>query len=232
MKTIINNIFSQLGLSNKELEIGSLYSFDDINKKAYWLIIETDNLINVIENQANYFEEAKKMINNEWFDKNVNLLILHRVENFENYQSLVLEIEEDPYLFKKQIILYNDSEVEKLNQALEQQEQQNIKGFIENKILEEEVFKKHKENINNNDYESLLYRLVHKIPLINLNIVQENGLDALTDNNRQKIESGSFGSLNNLIDQNFFNRDVENIDEINSDIIYDILLPTLNSDEN
>ncbi|GAA4770326.1 MULTISPECIES: ABC-three component system middle component 1 [Flavobacterium] len=231
MKTIINNIFSQLGLSNKELEIGSLYSFDDINKKSYWLIIETDNLINVIENQANYFEEAKKIINNEWFDKNVNLLILHRVENFENFQSLVLEIEEDPYLFKKQIILYNDSEVEKLNQALEQQ-QQNIKGFIENKILEEEVFKKHKENINNNDYESLLYRLVHKIPLINLNIVQENGLDALTDNNRQKIENGSFGSLNNLIDQNFFNRDVENIDEMNADIIYDILLPTLKSDEN
>ena len=231
MKTIINSIFSQLGLINTELEIGSFYSFDDINKKSYWLIIETDNLINVIENQANYFEEAKKMINNEWFDKNVNLLILHRVENFENFQSLVLEIEEDPYLFKKQIILYNDSEVEKLNQALEQQ-QQNIKGFIENKILEEEVFKKHKENINNNDYESLLYRLVHKIPLINLNIVQENGLDALTDNNRQKIESGSFGSLNNLIDQNFFNRDVENIDEMNADIIYDILLPTLNSDEN
>ncbi|UGS22299.1 ABC-three component system middle component 1 [Flavobacterium cyclinae] len=231
MKTIINSIFSQLGLINTELEIGSFYSFDDINKKSYWLIIETDNLINVIENQVNYFEEAKKIINNEWFDKNVNLLILHRVENFENFQSLVLEIEEDPYLFKKQIVLYNDSEVEKLNQALVQQ-QQNIKGFIENKILEEEVFKKHKENINNNDYESLLYRLVHKIPLINLNIVQENGLDALTDNNRQKIESGSFGSLNNLIDQNFFNRDVENIDEMNADIIYDILLPTLNSDEN
>lgn len=231
MKTIINSIFSQLGLINTELEIGSFYSFDDINKKSYWLIIETDNLINVIENQVNYFEEAKKIINNEWFDKNVNLLILHRVENFENFQSLVLEIEEDPYLFKKQIVLYNDSEVEKLNQALVQQ-QQNIKGFIENKILEEEVFKKHKENINNNDYESLLYRLVHKIPLINLNIVQENGLDALTDNNRQKMESGSFGSLNNLIDQNFFNRDVENIDEMNADIIYDILLPTLNSDEN
>jgi hypothetical protein len=231
MITIINSIFSQLGLIYTELEIGSLYSFDEINKKSYWLIIETDNLIKVLENQANYFEEAKKMINNEWFDKNVNLLILHRVESFENFQSLVLEIEEDPYLFKKQIILYNDSEVEKLNQALEQQ-QQNIKGFIENKILEEEVFKKHKEHINNNDYESLLYRLVHKIPLVNLNIVQENGLDALTDNNRQKIESGSFGSLNNLIDQNFFNRDVENIDEMNSDIIYDILLPTLNTDEN
>ena len=76
MKTIINSIFSQIGLINTALEIGSLYSFDDINKKSYWLIIETDILINVIENQANYFEEAKKMINNEWFDKNVNLLIL------------------------------------------------------------------------------------------------------------------------------------------------------------
>ena len=231
MITIINNLFSQLGLVNSELEIGSLYTFEDINKKTYWLIIETDNLNNVIENQSNYFEQAKNRINNEWFDKNVNLLVLHKVENFDNIQSSVLNIEEDPYLFKKQIILYKDTERENLHRAIEAEEN-TIKDFIENKILNEAIFKIHKENINNNDYESLLYRLAHKIPFIKLNIIQENGVEALTDNNTQKIESGSYGQLNRFIEQNLFHRNMESIDEMESDTIYDLLLNTLNPDEN
>ena len=231
MITIINDLFSQLGLVNIELEIGSLYTFEDINKKTYWLIIETDNLNNVIENQSNYFEQAKNRINNEWFDKNVNLLVLHKVENFDNIQSSVLNIEEDPYLFKKQIILYKDTERENLNRAIEAEEN-TIKDFIENKILDEAIFKIHKENINNNDYESLLYRLAHKIPFIKLNIIQENGVEALTDNNTQKIESGSYGQLNRFIEQNLFHRNMESIDEMESDTIYDLLLNTLNPDEN
>ena len=231
MTTIINDLFSQLGLLNNPLEIGSLYTLDDINKKTYWLIIETDNLNNVIENQSNYFEQAKNRINNEWFDKNVNLLVLHKVENFDNIQSSVLNIEEDPYLFKKQIILYKDTERENLNRAIEAEEN-TIKDFIENKILDEAIFKIHKENINNNDYESLLYRLAHKIPFIKLNIIQENGVEALTDNNTQKIESGSYGQLNRFIEQNLFHRNMESIDEMESDTIYDLLLNTLNPDEN
>lgn len=231
MITIINNLFSQLGLVNSELEIGSLYAFEDINKRTYWLIIETDNLSNVIENQSNYFEQARNRINNEWFDKNVSLLILHKVEDFDNNQSLVLEIEENPYLFKKQVILYREIERENLNRAIEAEEN-TIKNFIENKILDEAIFKIHKENINNNDYESLLYRLAHKIPFIKLNIIQENGLEALTDNNTQKIESGSYGQLNRFIEQNFFHRNMESIDEMESDTIYDLLLNTLSPDEN
>lgn len=231
MKIIINNLFDQIGLTSKELNFGKLHFFENENKYSYWLVIETENLSEIIDKQYDYFNIAKEIANNEWFDKNVSMIIIHKVENFNNIQNLVLEIEENPYLFKKQIVLYKDSELEMFNQALDSQ-QLNVKNFIENKILEEEIFKKHKENINNNDFESLIYRLAHKIPLIKLSIIQENGLDALTDSNRQKIESGSFGNLNNLIDQIFFNRDVENIDDMTSDIIYDFLLPTMNSDEN
>ena len=158
-------------------------------------------------------------------------MILHKVENFENIQSLVLEIEENPYLFKKQVILFKETEWENLNRAIESEEN-TIKNFIENKILDEAIFKIHKENINNNNYESLLYRLAHKIPFIKLNIIQENGLEALTDNNTQKIESGSYGEFNSFIEQNFLNRNIESIDEMESDTIYDLLLNTLSPDEN
>lgn len=231
MKTIINNLFNQIGLVNKELDCGVLHFFEEENKYSYWLVNETDNLTEIIEKQSTYFAMAKEAANNEWFDKNVSMIILHKVENFDNLQNLVLAVEENPYLFKKQIILYKDTEVEKLNQALSSQET-TIKNYIESKILDESTFKIHKENINNNDYESLLYRIAHKIPLIKLSIIQENGLDALTNNNRQKIETGAFVEINNLINQNFFNRSSESIDEVNSDIIYDFLLKTLNSDEN
>ncbi|MEA1848161.1 ABC-three component system middle component 1 [Chryseobacterium sp. MHB01] len=231
MITTINNLFSQLGFINSELEIGSLHVFEDINKRTYWLIIETDNLNHVIENQSNYFEQARNRINNEWFDKNVSLLILHKVEDFDNIQSLVLEIEENPYLFKKQVILYREIEHENLTRAIEAEEN-TIKDFIEDKILDEAIFKIHKESINNNDYESLLYRLAHKIPFIKLNIIQKNGLEALTDNNTQKIESGSYGQLNRFIEQNFFHRNMESVDEMESNTIYDLLLNTLSPDEN
>ena len=231
MITTINNLFSQLGFINSELEIGSLHVFEDINKRTYWLIIETDNLHHVIENQSNYFEQARNRINNEWFDKNVSLLILHKVEDFDNIQSLVLEIEENPYLFKKQVILYREIEHENLTRAIEAEEN-TIKDFIEDKILDEAIFKIHKESINNNDYESLLYRLAHKIPFIKLNIIQKNGLEALTDNNTQKIESGSYGQLNRFIEQNFFHRNMESVDEMESNTIYDLLLNTLSPDEN
>ncbi|MDM1415782.1 hypothetical protein HX057_16835 [Myroides odoratimimus] len=223
MKTIINNLFSQFDLSLIELEIGSLYKFEDNNKKSYWLIIESNNLNNIIENQADYFEKSKEKINDEWFDKNVNLLILHQIEDFENIQNIVLTIEENPYLFKKQVLLYKGHEIEKLKNIIES-ESTNIKNFIENKILDESIFKVHKENINNNNYESLLYRLVHKIPFIKLNIQRKDNLEVLTDNNIQKIRSNSFESLNSYIEQNFFNRDLEFIEQMDSDSVYNLLI--------
>lgn len=231
MKTLIKDLFIQLGLVEQNLEIGSIFSFENSNKKSYWLIIETERLDEVINNQVTYFEQAKNLINNEWFDKNVSLLILHKVENFNDNQVLVMKIEEDPYLFKKQVILYKESEYQNLIEILEV-ENITIKDFLENKLLNETIFKVHKENINNNSYESLLYRLSYKIPIINLSITQEDNLEALTTDNKEKIVSRSLDKINDIIEQDIFERDLENINLISSDDIYDLLLTTLSTDEN
>lgn len=231
MESIINNLLNQIGLINKKLNFGVLHSYVDENKHSYWLVIVADDLTKIVEKQSEYFNLAKEVANNEWFDKNVSMLIIHKVENFDNIQDLVIEVEENPYLFKKQIILYKEIEVKKLNEAIELKES-TIKDFIEDKILDENTFKKHKENINDNDYESLLYRLAHKMPFIRLNITQENGLETLTDKNKQKIETGSFEGLNNYVNHTFFNRSIESIDQMESDTLYNLLLSTLSRDEN
>jgi len=231
MESIINNLLNQIGLINTKLDFGVLHSYVEENKYSYWLVTEIDDLLKIVEKQSEYFNLAKEVANNEWFDKNVSMLILHKVENFDNIQNLVIEVEENPYLFKKQIILYKEIEVEKLNQAIELQES-TIKDFIEDKILDENTFKKHKENINDNDYQSLLYRLAHKIPFIRLNITQENGLETLTNKNIKKIETGSFQGLNHYVNHTFFNRSIESIDQMESDTLYNLLLNTLSPDEN
>ena len=231
MESIINELLNQIGLINEKLSFGVLHSYVEGHKHSYWLVIEINDLNRIVEKQTEYFNLAKAVANNEWFDKNVSMLILHKVENFENIQNLVIEIEENPYLFKKQIILYKEIEVEKLSQVIELQ-QSTLKDFIEDKILEENSFKNHKENINNNDYESLLYRMAYKIPFIKLNIKKENGLEKLNDKNTKRIDNGSLKELNNCINDNFFNRSRDTIDQMESDSLYNLLLKTLNSDEN
>lgn len=230
MKTIIKDLFIQLGLIEQQIEFGSIFTYDDNNKNSYFLIIESERLEEVIDNQVAYFDQAKNLVNNEWFDKNVSLLVIHKAEDFNDIQSLVMKIEENPYLFKKQVIVYKESEFQNLVATLER-EGMSIKDFLENKLLEESTFKVHKENINNNSYESLLYRLSHKIPIINLSITQEDNLEALTTDNKQKIVSQSLDNINDIIEQDIFNKDLENIKLINSDEIYDLLLTTLSTDE-
>lgn len=230
MKTIIKDLFIQLGLIEQQIEFGSIFTYDDNNRNSYFLIIESERLEEVIDNQVAYFDQAKNLVNNEWFDKNVSLLVIHKAEDFNDIQSLVMKIEENPYLFKKQVIVYKESEFQNLVATLER-EGMSIKDFLENKLLEESTFKVHKENINNNSYESLLYRLSHKIPIINLSITQEDNLEALTTDNKQKIVSQSLDNINDIIEQDIFNKDLENIKLINSDEIYDLLLTTLSTDE-
>lgn len=231
MKTLINNLFNQSGLRSIELSFGTLHTYENENKHSYWLVIESVDLNNIVEKQPEYFADAKQTVNDELFDKNVNMLILYRVDGFDNVENSLLEVEENPYLFKKQVILYSQKEVEKLLEAIDVQDLP-IKDFIEHQILQEEIFKNHKDSINKNEYESLLYRLAHKIPFISLNILQESGLEALTDNNRRKISNGLYSKINSSVEQNFFNRITESIEDMSPDIIYNILLPILPSDEN
>ncbi|MHC5311019.1 ABC-three component system middle component 1 [Myroides sp. LJL116] len=251
MITLIKDLFVQLGLvevvafeseyikykSNddktveKDLELCTAFSFKENDKKSYWLILETYKLEDIIANQAIYFEEAKKILNNDWFDKNANLLIIYKVKSFEGVQKKVMEIEENPYLFKKQVILYKESEYEHLNNALKT-EGTNIANFIESKILDESIFKIHKESLNNNSYESLLYRLAFKIPVIKLIIVQEDNLEALNETNKEKVFASSLGDINDVIEHNIFNLGIDDIKQKDSDSIYELLLNTLSTDEN
>ncbi|MFV7235325.1 ABC-three component system middle component 1 [Flavobacterium sp. ZB4R12] len=186
----------------------------------------------MIENQSNYFAKTKELIDNEWFDKNANLLILYKQTNFDEInKNEIIDIEENPYLFKKQVLIYTDSEKQKLVEAI-QDSGLNYKQFLEKKALSNQVFEQHKTNINNNNFESLLYRICHKIPFINIKVSQENGLLALTDNNTIKVNSSDFKAINDVLSENVFNESISDIENLSQDEIYEQLTIVLNQDEN
>lgn len=119
MDNIITELFTS---SNHELIVSEKFRFFKlIDKYNYWLVIERDNLSEVINEQIDFFLEAKELIGERQFDKNANLLILHKVENLEQAnKDTILEIEEDLYHFKKSIIYYTQDELEGLESRVSQ----------------------------------------------------------------------------------------------------------------
>ncbi|WP_288436955.1 ABC-three component system middle component 1 [uncultured Chryseobacterium sp.] len=223
MITIINNLLLQLELLSTPLEFGLLYSFKDSTKKSYWLVTEEENLTTVIDKQTDYFEHCRGILNNEWFDKNANLLILHKVDEInEKIHQQVLKVEEDPYLFKKQVLLYKDEEVEKLTEILNT-ENITLKEFLDLNLLTDKVYEIHKNQINNNNWESLIYRIAQKIPIIRLNISRSNGLSVLIEENKQKVDVGNYKEINSLLENIFFQKSSEEILEIDNDLIFNLL---------
>lgn len=223
MITIINNLLLQLELLSTPLEFGLLYSFKDSTKKSYWLVTEEENLTTVIDKQTDYFEQCRGILNNEWFDKNANLLILHKVDEInEKIHQQVLKVEEDPYLFKKQVLLYKDAEAEKLIEILNT-ENITLKEFLDLNLLTDKVYEIHKNQINNNNWESLIYRIAQKIPIIRLNISRSNGLSVLIEENKQKVDVGNYKEINSLLENIFFQKSSEEILEIDNDLIFNLL---------
>ncbi|WP_353150382.1 ABC-three component system middle component 1 [Chryseobacterium sp.] len=223
MITIINNLLLQLELLSTPLEFGLLYSFKNSTKKSYWLVTEEENLTTVIDKQSDYFEQCRGILNNEWFDKNANLLILHKVDEInEKIHQQVLKVEEDPYLLKKQVLLYKDTEVEKLNEILNT-ENITLKEFLDQNLLIDKVYEIHKNQINNNNWESLIYRIAQKIPIIRLNISRSNGLSVLIEENKQKVDVGNYKEINSLLENIFFQKSSEEILEIDNDLIFNLL---------
>lgn len=227
MDNIIKNLFLEYGLMETPAEFGKIYYFDQQDRNSYWLVMVTDSLEFILEKQTDYFLTAKEITKNEWFDKNANLLVLFNTSALSSInKDEILAIEENPYLFKKQVLVYTTQEFENLRSAIVQSGKETRK-FLQNKILSNTVFEKHKKSFDNNDYESLLYRIMHKIPFIAINVKQDTGLTALQDSNSEMIGNSTHIEFDKILNQAFFLKDADEIKEMSPEDIYNELVKAL-----
>ncbi len=216
MDNIITQIFQD---GNHEVyESPGFRLFSLKGKFNYWLVINRDDLTTVLDEQIDLFLQAKEIIGEPQFDKNVNLLILYKVDSIDQIDKEgMLRIEEDLYHFKKSIIYYTDQELEKLKTKINDS---TMISDLESMILKETVFEKHKKSFDYNDYESLLYRLAHKIPFLKINVKQINNLESLEEINKKAIIDNK---LNDLLEKDFFTITDEEFNAMSDDNILQTL---------
>lgn len=208
METIINSLFVESDFKKIDLDFGSLF-LRNKDKRSYWIVVDKSQ-INKLDNvQADFFEDAKAVVESEWFDKNVYLLILWEVDSFsKKIIEEIQRIEENPYLFKKQVLLFKKEEAKNLNEQIGKLSELE---FIKENLLKNSVFEKHKENLDNNEWESLLFRIVTKLPFINLIPKETRNLESLTNKNYDRIQRMKMSDLNMYLEEEMFFENIENL---------------------
>lgn len=144
---------------------GDLYLYNHKYKKDFWAILKVknkisyDEVLNVKNTCQKYFGNDKSS------QKNTSLLILLSINNI-TVESLneVIEWEEDPYDFKKYVIIYTPSDELDLREL-------NISN-IQSYLMNPEVFRKLKEEdpVNSVGCYHLLYSIAHKLPFVMMNV--------------------------------------------------------------
>ncbi|WP_058975619.1 ABC-three component system middle component 1 [Pseudomonas syringae] len=181
MITILNNImtgngFTLVDITTSENEIStSLYKSESPCKEEYFLTLESNSpssetLKYLLDEKAqSLFEQIQNSGKVErYFEKNCTMLICIKSENLDNNQ--VLSIEEDPYNFKKNVIIYSTEELVALNKYLQDNDVSSLHNEAINNILNSNSGKdflnfKHQKPGRNHFYD-LIIRSALKLPFL------------------------------------------------------------------
>lgn len=171
---LIREIFQRCGY---RLEPVKSYTFAIMDKSShdYWLIIHDFQL----ENQAELFENIKDAFEDESYIKNISVLCIRCVEeiDLQNVDNEILEIENDPYFFKKYVLAYTHESEGELVPLIDKKF--NSGKTISEVVMDKEVFKKLKEETYFGAYH-LLYSIAHKLPFMTMDVTPKD-FDAVAD---------------------------------------------------
>lgn len=209
MRDLIKKLFDLHNFKLIELEFGDLYISND-DRKYYWLVVEQSDISRVLELQDEWFEKSKEHINTKEFYKNTSLLVLANNDKNGIKKKEILLIEEDPFQFKKYVLLFTSHILEEL---LSQTEKGNPEKILE-LIVKESVFNHYKANYLEPSWRHLLYNLAHKLPFLKINVEVNQTLDNLFEEAEKSLvekelleysefiekqhEEGVFSELDNL----------------------------------
>lgn len=192
MLNIVQNLFEANGYNSQIVEDGILFSKIDLfNKIDYWFVIDrTDINLLIEEEQERYFLKCKE-INNFELKKNISMLIVWNTGgglDFVNMKKQIMPIEENPYYFKKHVLYYSPNELEEIYTQISSV---NINDFFLNNISNESMFATYKANPVQGSWRELFYRLVIKLPFIQIDIDSTLDIESLqqTINNNLSIHN-------------------------------------------
>lgn len=170
MNEFITKLFNQFNY--KLIDAADDISFfKHINYKDFWIIVNAMDAFK-LEDQETIAEKAKTTIFDQYkeAEKNTSLLVLLQVEQIsEGIPDAIVEIENDPFYFKKYILAYTKSSKE----AIEQYSIENFSSIL----MQPENFQALKDEAEVSGPYHLLYSIAHKLPFLMTDVqVQDTSL--------------------------------------------------------
>lgn len=218
MRDLIKILFDVHNFKLNELEFGDLYTSND-ERKYYWLVVEPSDVSKVIELQDEWFEKCKEQIDTKEFDKNTSLLVLANNDINEIQKKEILSIEEDPFQFKKYVLLFTSDILKKL---LEQTENGNPEKILE-LIVNESVFNNYKNNYLEPTWRHLLYNLAHKLPFLKINVEVNQTLDNLFEESKKTLVEKGLLEYSEFIEKQYDEGMFSGLESLDLDELIELL---------
>ena len=204
MIEMVCDLFRSYGYLDIEVEGGYLFSSDETGPKTeFWLVIQENDLSSINKSQAELFDACKKVTNKPSLDKNISMLVLWNTGGnvkIEEMKKKVMQVEEDTYFFKKNVLYFSFQEHTSLKDIMATE---TIHAFLQKHIALQDVFVEYKKNPLIHQWQSLLYRIAIRIPFIDIKIGTSDGIESLFEKNQNKIGASQDKNLANF-DKLFF----------------------------
>ena len=167
----INKIFQDKNfICEKKDNFYSIHKRDLNQKYEYFIIREVTSLDNIIEKQSEYLDLLKEHIKDKEVEKNSTLLVCFKTDTLPLLPELykkILEIEENPYFFRKLVFPYTQNQLEQIN---------DINDF-EDIIKDTSKFEAFKDECKKKDLSNSLYEVISqlyiKFPFLKLPVIRE-----------------------------------------------------------
>ncbi|WP_108064349.1 ABC-three component system middle component 1 [Poseidonibacter lekithochrous] len=236
MVNIVCDLFENNDYEKIDLDLGMLFSKKEISgKKDFWFVLEEDDLGLICDKQSEILNQCIESNGSPELNKNISMLILWNTGgelDFVEMKKQIMPIEEDGYYFKKHVLYYAPTELEELKVQLFDI---NIGDFFNANISNENNFKEYKKNPSQMSWRELFYRLVIKLPFIEINIDNSVDIESLHETIDNSLESSSDNtllSLNNKIFELYSENSTQEIDNLNIMNVTSNLLVVSTEEEN
>lgn len=138
----------------------------------FWVIHECESFDIDIQNEI--YDSCKSSLSSyNDADKNTSLLVLLQVKTVdENLKKHIIEIENDPFYFKKYVLVYTLKDWEELKPLLAGKE-------LSDYLMQPSVFESLKKEDSSNAIGKyhLLYSIAHKLPFVMINVEAKDSGD-------------------------------------------------------
>jgi hypothetical protein len=212
MIKILNNILANNGFIMVDVGMNDdtfdfcLYKAKSSHREEYFLTLEladtSDKMLRgfLDEKAQEFFEDIQKSGKVEiFFEKNCTMLIC--LNSAKLNPELVLALEEDPYNFKKNVIIYSDDELTALNSHLASHSVKKISSDIINNILnanDGRDFLAFKYQRDRNILYDLTIRVVLKLPFL-IYSPREQKLENLSGQIDEAIPDDKYEIFNQIL---------------------------------